>query len=84
MAKTYYKSQPTAPQTQINWAEISSNVSGMLNEEVRVREEKRGAIDEAVELVLGLSDHTTLLVVRAVDLATDHVEFATGFGSARS
>jgi hypothetical protein len=47
MAKTYYKSQPTAPQTQINWAEISSNVSGMLNEEVRVREEKRGAIDEA-------------------------------------
>lgn len=45
--KTYYAHQPTAAQTQINWAEISSNVSGMLNEEVRIRQEKRAAIDEA-------------------------------------
>tara|TARA_R100000951_G_scaffold19483_1_gene16312 strand:+ start:1762 stop:3603 length:1842 start_codon:yes stop_codon:yes gene_type:complete len=47
MAKTYFKAQPTAAETQINWAEVGKNFSDMLTEEARVREEKKGAIDEA-------------------------------------
>ena len=47
MAKSYYKYQPHAAETQVNWAEISGNFSKILQEEVRVREEKRGAIDKA-------------------------------------
>jgi len=47
MAKTYFKAQPTAAETQINWAEVGKNFSDMLTEEARVREEKKAAIDEA-------------------------------------
>ena len=35
-----------AQDTQINWAEVGANFSGMLQEEVRVREEKKDALDE--------------------------------------
>ena len=35
-----------AQDTQINWAEVGANFSGMLQEEVRVREEKKAAFDE--------------------------------------
>ena len=35
------------PSEQINWAEVGSNFSGMLNEEARVREEKKAEIDRA-------------------------------------
>ena len=47
MARTYFKAQPTAAETQIDWAEVGKNFSDMLNEEARVREEKKAAIDEA-------------------------------------
>lgn len=47
MAKTYFKAQPTAAETQINWAEVGKNFSDMLTEEARVREDKKAAIDEA-------------------------------------
>ena len=43
----YYDYQKRDPNAQINWAEVGSNFSKMLNEEVRVREEKKAAIDEA-------------------------------------
>jgi hypothetical protein len=35
-----------AQDTQINWAEVGANFSGMLQEENRVREEKKDALDE--------------------------------------
>jgi len=40
----YVQREPTE---QINWAEVGSNFSGMLKEEVRVREEKKAEIDRA-------------------------------------
>lgn len=43
--KIGYVSQP--PTAQINWAEVGANFSGMLNEEARVREEKKAEIDRA-------------------------------------
>ena len=46
MAKTYYKAQPVAAQTQINWAEVGKNFSDMLAEDKRVKDEKRAALDE--------------------------------------
>tara|TARA_R110001592_G_scaffold15116_3_gene66427 strand:+ start:1824 stop:4019 length:2196 start_codon:yes stop_codon:yes gene_type:complete len=46
MAKTYYKPQPVAAQTQINWAEVGKDFSDMLAEDKRVKDEKRAAIDE--------------------------------------
>ena len=47
MAKTYFKAQPVAAETQINWAEVGKNFTDMLSEEARVREEKKDAINEA-------------------------------------
>ena len=43
----YYDYQKRDPNAQVNWAEVGANFSNMLNEEVRVREEKKAAIDEA-------------------------------------
>ena len=40
----YVQREPTE---QINWAEVGANFSGMLKEEVRVREEKKAEIDRA-------------------------------------
>jgi len=37
--KIGYVSQP--PAAQINWAEVGANFTGMLNEEARIRQEKR-------------------------------------------
>jgi len=44
---TAYKYVERNNDNNINWAEVGSNVNNMLNEEVRVREEKKAAIDEA-------------------------------------
>jgi len=44
---TAYKYVEREADNQINWAEVGSNFSNMLNEEARVREEKKAAIDEA-------------------------------------
>lgn len=60
MAKTYYKVQPVAAQTQINWAEVGKNFSDMLAEDKRVRDEKRAALDEmsreAVNVINNVED----------------------------
>jgi hypothetical protein len=44
---TYYKYQERDPSSEINWAEVGANFSGMLQEESRVRTEKKQAIDDA-------------------------------------
>ncbi len=44
---TAYKYVEREAENQINWAEVGSNFSNMLNEEARVREDKKAAIDEA-------------------------------------
>ena len=60
MAKTYYKAQPVAAQTQINWAEVGKNFSDMLAEDKRVKDEKRAALDEmsreAVNVINNVED----------------------------
>jgi len=47
MAGTFYKYAERNVDTQINWAEVGKNVVDMLQEENRIREEKKEAIDEA-------------------------------------
>jgi len=47
MAGTYFKYAERNAQDQINWAEVGKNMSDMLLEEARVREEKKAAIDQA-------------------------------------
>ena len=60
MAKTYYKAQPVAAQTQINWAEVGKDFSDMLAEDKRVKDEKRAALDEmsreAVNVINNVED----------------------------
>jgi hypothetical protein len=47
MADTFYGYVERDVDSQINWAEIGKNLTDTLNEEVRVREEKKAAIDKA-------------------------------------
>lgn len=47
MAGTYFKYAERNAQDQINWAEVGKNMSDMLLEEARIREEKKAAIDKA-------------------------------------
>ena len=44
---TYYKYAERSANSQINWAEVGKNMSDMLKEETRIREEKKSAIDAA-------------------------------------
>ena len=44
---TAYKYVERKAEDNINWAEVGSNVNNMLNEEMRVRTEKKSAIDAA-------------------------------------
>lgn len=44
---TYYKYAERSAESQINWAEVGKDMSDMLKEETRVREEKKAAIDAA-------------------------------------
>jgi hypothetical protein len=44
---TYYKYAERAAGSQVNWAEIGKNLTDTLNEENKLREEKKAAIDEA-------------------------------------
>lgn len=44
---TYYKYAERSADSQINWAEVGKNMSDMLKEETRIREEKKAAIDAA-------------------------------------
>lgn len=47
MANTYYKYAEREADSYINWAEIGKNMSDMLANENKVREEKKAALDEA-------------------------------------
>jgi hypothetical protein len=44
---TYYKYAERSADSQINWAEVGKNMSDMLKDETRIREEKKAAIDAA-------------------------------------
>ncbi len=44
---TYYKYAERAANSQVNWAEIGKNLTDTLNEENKLREQKKAAIDEA-------------------------------------
>jgi hypothetical protein len=44
---TYYKYAERSAESQINWAEVGRDMSDMLKEENRIREEKKAAIDAA-------------------------------------
>ena len=44
---TFYKYQERDPSSQINWAEVGANFSGMLMAEKETRENKKQAIDDA-------------------------------------
>lgn len=44
---TYYGYADRTASSEVNWAEIGQNVTDMLKEESRIREEKKAAIDEA-------------------------------------
>jgi hypothetical protein len=44
---TYYKYAERSADSQINWAEVGRDMSDMLKEETRIREEKKAAIDAA-------------------------------------
>lgn len=44
---TYYKYAERSADSQINWAEVGKNMSDMLLEENRIREEKKASIDAA-------------------------------------
>ena len=44
---TYYKYAEREADSQINWAEVGKNMSDMLAEQNRIREEKKAAIDKA-------------------------------------
>jgi hypothetical protein len=46
---TYYKYAEQSADSQVNWAEVSRSVSDMLTEEVKIREQKKAAIDEAFQ-----------------------------------
>ena len=47
MANTYYKYVDREVESQVNWAEIGKNMTDMLNNEAREREEKKAALDQA-------------------------------------
>jgi len=43
---TYYKYQPRDPQADINWAEVSQNLSDVVKDEVNTRVEAKAAVDQ--------------------------------------
>ena len=47
MAKTFYKYAEREADSYINWGKIGSDISNMLVEQEKIREDKRGALDEA-------------------------------------
>ena len=44
---TYYKYAERSADSTINWAQVGQGMTDMLQEEARIREEKKAAIDEA-------------------------------------
>jgi hypothetical protein len=60
MAGTFYKYAERNIETQINWAEVGRTVTDMLNEEVRLREQKKQAIDDATREQLKVIENKPL------------------------
>ena len=58
MAETFYKYQPQAPSTNVNWAEVSKNFTDILSDEVKVRQEKKAAINEGTRELQRTLDST--------------------------
>ena len=46
---TYFKYAEQSADSQVNWAQVGKSVSDMLNEEVKIREQKKAAIDETFQ-----------------------------------
>tara|TARA_R110000803_G_scaffold34205_3_gene74787 strand:- start:3107 stop:5065 length:1959 start_codon:yes stop_codon:yes gene_type:complete len=44
---SYYKYNPRDPQVQVNWTEAAANLTSTIQDEVTLRAEKKGAIDDA-------------------------------------
>ena len=44
---TYYNYAERSANSQVNWAEVGKGISDMLKDEVKIREEKKAAIDKA-------------------------------------
>jgi len=44
---TYYKYAERSADSQVNWAEVGKGISDMLTEEIKLREEKKAAYEEA-------------------------------------
>lgn len=47
---TYYKYAERSADSQVNWAQVGKGISDMLTEEVRLREEKKAAYEEAYRI----------------------------------
>lgn len=47
---TYYKYAERSADSQVNWAEVGKGISDMLSEEIKLREEKKAAYEEAYRL----------------------------------
>lgn len=46
---TYFKYAEQSADSQVNWAQVGKSVSDMLTEEVKIREQKKAAIDDAFQ-----------------------------------
>jgi hypothetical protein len=46
---TYYKYAERGADSQVNWAEVGKNLSDMLSDEVKIREEKKSAYEQAYQ-----------------------------------
>jgi hypothetical protein len=76
---TYYKYAERSAGSQVNWAEIGKNLTETLQEESRIREEKKAAIDEAtrqygLELEKSPQGDSTTLNQWGLDFASDAQE----------
>lgn len=49
MAKTFYKYAERSAESQINWNEVGRQMSDVVNEESRIRQEKKAAIDDGIK-----------------------------------
>lgn len=47
---TYYKYAERSADSQVNWAEVGKGISDMLSEEIKLRDEKKAAYEEAYRL----------------------------------
>lgn len=47
---TYYKYAERNAESQVNWAQVGKGISDMLTEEVRLREEKKAAYEQAYQI----------------------------------